>query len=273
MDAHSWDGWNADNGGHDNHDDGGDPGHDEFPHDEGLGGDLDAHAGGHDPAHGGDDLGFGEETPHNGGDTAPDAPHDSGTPEEPLAFDGEIHPAGTHDADVSHHGNLSDGDAPEEPLALDGHDADASHHDVFPGPGDHTATPDDHGDSQHTDHDTPYVGTDHIVGADPDLTHHTDDTTWADPAFPPALEFGHPPEPVDGFPWSDPTLLGDPTAHHVDAGGDPFTTDQNLTTPSEHDLAEYAGADLPSHTDAWTALLDSDDPATSGLARWWAPDH
>jgi hypothetical protein len=87
----------------------------------------------------------------------------------------------------------------------------------------------------------------------------TDDP--AEPVFPPAVDVGPLPEPVDGFPWIDTGSLGvvDPAAVHE-------TTDP--VRPEE--LAEYAGTDLPPGVDPWAALADSDDPATSALARWWS---
>jgi hypothetical protein len=83
----------------------------------------------------------------------------------------------------------------------------------------------------------------------------------AEPVFPPAVDVGALPEPVDGFPWIDTGSLGvvDPAAVHE--GIDPVRPEE---------LAEYAGADLPPGADPWAALADSDDPATSALARWWS---
>ncbi len=102
------------------------------------------------------------------------------------------------------------------------------------------------------------------VGADPDLPPGAD-AGFDDPPFPPPLELGSPPEPVDGPPWSDPALLGDaPPAAAPDAGPD--------ARADSGDLLAYAAQDPPTAGDPWAALAASDDPATSALARWWAPD-
>src|SRR6266536_583218 len=105
---------------------------------------------------------------------------------------------------------------------------------------------------------------DHPVGADPELPPHADGD-WADPSFPPALHLPDAPEPVDGYPWAAPQTLG---------AGDPPQAPPVETawpTPPAADLLDYAADTPPAGTDAWQALLDSDDPATSNLARWWAP--
>jgi hypothetical protein len=98
------------------------------------------------------------------------------------------------------------------------------------------------------------------VGADPDAAVDTGD----DPAavFPPAVDVGPLPEPVDGFPWIDTGSLGLVGAGPVDAAA--------LSPVDPQDLAEYAAADLPPGVDPWAALAASDDPATSALARWWS---
>ena len=77
--------------------------------------------------------------------------------------------------------------------------------------------------------------------------------------FPPALDVGELPEPVDGFPWIDTASLGAVPAGAGDTGDD--------VRPEE--LAEYAGVDLPAGQDPWAALAGDEDPATSTLARWW----
>jgi hypothetical protein len=86
----------------------------------------------------------------------------------------------------------------------------------------------------------------------------------AAPDFPPPLDLPDRPEPIDGYPWSDPDALGDPSGtwwpEPVDA------------SPPADDLLSYAAMDPPgAGVDAWAALLDSDDPAVSALARWWGP--
>jgi hypothetical protein len=111
-------------------------------------------------------------------------------------------------------------------------------------------------DSHHED-DVPY---EHTPDHQP-LTEESD----TDTVFPPALDVGPLPEPVDGFPWIDTGSLG-----VVDAGLIDHTTAVDPVDP--HELAEYAATDLPPGADPWAALADSEDPATANLARWWA-DH
>jgi hypothetical protein len=99
-------------------------------------------------------------------------------------------------------------------------------------------------------------------GADPDADPYS---SWPEPEFPAALDLGTPPEPIDGFPWTDPSTLGD------DAGPlDVRAADADPTgSPDPSDLAAYAGLD-PAAAD-WSSLAASDDPATAALARFWAP--
>jgi hypothetical protein len=103
------------------------------------------------------------------------------------------------------------------------------------------------------------------VGADPDLDPHAEDTAWDTSPFPEPLDLGAPPEPVDGFPWTDPATLGHPDA----ALPDPAAAVSG--TPDATDLFAYAGEDAPAGGGGWTALAASPDPATSALARFWAP--
>ncbi|MBG0565925.1 hypothetical protein [Actinoplanes aureus] len=84
----------------------------------------------------------------------------------------------------------------------------------------------------------------------------------ADAVFPPALDVGELPEPVDGFPWVDAATLGP-----ADAEG--FTAPVEAVDAQE--LAAYAGVDLPAGADPWEVLAADEDPATSALARWWTP--
>jgi hypothetical protein len=98
------------------------------------------------------------------------------------------------------------------------------------------------------------------VGADPD---HTAEPHGPAELFPPALDVPLP-EPVDGYPWADPALLGGA------AIGAPPDAPASAADPAG--LAAYAGVELPPDADPWAVLADSDDPATSALARWWAPD-
>ncbi|WP_127500937.1 hypothetical protein [Actinoplanes solisilvae] len=78
--------------------------------------------------------------------------------------------------------------------------------------------------------------------------------------FPPALDVGELPEPVDGFPWIDTGSLGIVHAAALEQTPDPVRPEE---------LAEYAGVDLPDAQDPWAALAGSEDPATSSLAKWW----
>ncbi|MFI1991976.1 hypothetical protein [Actinoplanes sp. NPDC020271] len=80
--------------------------------------------------------------------------------------------------------------------------------------------------------------------------------------FPPHLEVGDLPEPVDGFPWVDASTLGTPDA---------YTPTSDPVDP--HELAAYAGIEVPDGADPWTVLTTSDDPAVAALARWWTPDE
>jgi hypothetical protein len=106
---------------------------------------------------------------------------------------------------------------------------------------------------------------------DPDLPDH--DPGGYDGDFPPPLDLGHaPPDPVDGYPWSDPAALGDPAEVTGAAGGPAGLDEQFGFAAAAHpdDLFAYSGMQ-PAGADAWSALLGADDPATSTLARWWAP--
>lgn len=97
------------------------------------------------------------------------------------------------------------------------------------------------------------------VGADPDALPDTDDPVGV---FPPVVDVGPLPEPVDGYPWIDTGSLGVLDPADVPAAG----------APDPAELAEYAAADLPPGADPWASLTDSEDPATSALARFWAGD-
>jgi hypothetical protein len=54
----------------------------------------------------------------------------------------------------------------------------------------------------------------------------------------------------------------------VPGAGDPVA---EAGTPEASELAGYAGEVPPDGADPWAALAASDDPATSALARFWAP--
>ena len=97
------------------------------------------------------------------------------------------------------------------------------------------------------------------VGADPDAAAEPD---AAVEVFPPVLDVGPLPEPVDGFPWIDTGSLG---------VADPAAVPAAPAAPTAQDLAGYAAADLPPGVDPWAALEASDDPATAALARFYRP--
>ncbi len=157
---------------------------------------------------------------------------------------------------------------------LDEHQFDEPGFDATDGPGlefaDLSDEPDDAGPeaddpSLDPDLDDPTAGADPVIGTDPDLDLVGDDPHWAqDDPFPPQLDVGETPEPVDGFPWSDPAVLGE----QQDVAG---PDDSVLTDPPPEDLADYDAQDLTPGTDPWRTLAGAEDPATSSLARWWGP--
>jgi hypothetical protein len=116
---------------------------------------------------------------------------------------------------------------------------------------------DTHVDTHLEEHHVPTADDDHLAADDHDTVAHEED----DPAglFPPPVDVGDLPEPVDGFPWTDAATLGTPD---IGTHDDPQPVDP-------HELAEYAGTEIPPGADPWTVLADSDDPATSTLARFW----
>ena len=105
-------------------------------------------------------------------------------------------------------------------------------------------------------HDDPVEHTEPPADEPAPLTDAADDPVEV---FPPALDVGELPEPVDGFPWIDTASLGVTGAH----------TPETLDPVRPEELAGYAGTELPPGADPWAALADHEDPATSALARWW----
>ena len=103
-------------------------------------------------------------------------------------------------------------------------------------------------------------GQEPLFGADPDLHPLAGVDLDGDEPFPPTLDLD-PPEPIDGYPWTDPAVLG----HDVLPPLDDATG-----APGPAELFEYAGEQPPAGGDAWATLLASEDPATSALARWWS---
>jgi hypothetical protein len=112
----------------------------------------------------------------------------------------------------------------------------------------------------------PVGGLDALVGADPDV-HPGADLDWEHPPFPPELTVDRP-DPVDGYPWADPALLG---GGETDNPAPSDGLDAVAEPVAAADLADYDGAEPPDGADPWSALVSSDDPATSALARWWSP--
>jgi hypothetical protein len=191
--------------------------------------------------------------------------HDDGSHHEDVHHDDALQ----HQDDALHHEDLHHEDLPQHDDVHDedggyfDHDGDlapehdasaADPHEVHDVDGGHDDTPVPEGHDTVVEHDT-------VVGHDPDALNEpagAEDVS----SFPPILDVGPLPEPVDGFPWIDTGSLGliDPATLHAAA-----------TTPVDpHELAEYAGADLPPGADPWATLSDSDDPATSALAKWWS---
>ncbi|GAA3521721.1 hypothetical protein [Actinocatenispora rupis] len=211
--------------------------------------DFGDHDGEYADGHGGDQL----DADHGGGDLAD-------TPGEQDAAAG--HPDGDQ---LDGHGYDEHGYEPDDTSGGE-HGVGLEFNDLSDeyghGDGGHDAA-----DEQHTDVDEP--AGDHaepVPGAEPDLDLVGDDPHWAaeDP-FPPQLDVGEPPEPVDGFPWSDPAVLGEQHDTAADTPG-PVTS-----APPPSDLLDYDAQELPDGADPWHALAGSEDPATSSLARWWGP--
>jgi hypothetical protein len=271
VNEHGWPGWPGEGFGHG--DDG--PGHD-GPDDGSPGGGPDPDAdGGTGPdrwdPHAVDDPARWH--PPQDGPDGPDGPDDPGLADDPgsPADPGFVDPGfvddnGWHDGSAWHEGSAwHDGPGPAE------HDASA------PGaehPGGAAPAPVEAGTGP--------------VGADPDAVPEHD-LNDADAPFPPPVHVGALPEPIDGFPWIDTGTLGvtpaDPDAGPpIPAGLDGASLDgANLDGANldgagldgagvdSAELAAYAQTDLPPGVDPWAALAESDDPATSALARWWAP--
>ncbi|WP_018352778.1 hypothetical protein [Longispora albida] len=107
----------------------------------------------------------------------------------------------------------------------------------------------DHGAGTHHDEGPGYEDThgDGLDGLDPD-----GDATGT---FPPQLDFPAP-EPVDGFPWADPALLGDQAGYT-----------EPVEDPQAPEVLSYNG----SEGGTWEDAVASEDPATSNLARFWQP--
>ncbi|MDG4831060.1 hypothetical protein O7627_17340 [Solwaraspora sp. WMMD1047] len=203
----------------------------------------------------------GDDAEYDDRDTAdlsgPADPADPGYGDYPVEDFADLGPADDAgpDDDAGSDGPFGYGgfaDGPDEPFA----DQPAA---AFPGPADGSEPPDGAESA-----DAAAAGsTEAPVGADPDLAPYADADTWPQPGFPDPLDIGPLPEPVDGFPWTDPATLGE--AGYAEPPAAP------AGAPPPADLAEYASEELPPDVDPWQALAASDDPATSTLARFWDP--
>ncbi|MFG1603539.1 hypothetical protein [Actinoplanes sp. NPDC049265] len=143
---------------------------------------------------------------------------------------------------------------PHDELPDDDHDHD-HHHGV--------TVDDDHDDDSHSPAAEEIVVAGH---AEHDTDGEPPVTAEADEMFPPMLEVGPLPEPVDGFPWIDTGSLGMSHAGFVDQA---MLDRMPAQDPSE--LAAYAAEDLPPGADPWAHLAASEDPATAALAEFYRP--
>lgn len=174
---------------------------------------------------------------------------------DPPVSDYAIPDEGSGITEPDHDGDLPDGDPDSGGLA----DIDESA--WIDGP----VLADEAADGQPTpdpDPDNP------VPGTDPDVSPLADEESWNADPFPQALTFDQPPEPVDGLPWSDPSLLGDGDVASLPDPAVGLETPPPVADLYEYDAAEY----LPDGVDPWAPLAGSDDPATSSLARFWSTD-
>jgi hypothetical protein len=169
------------------------------------------------------------------------------------------HHDGHDDHQFDHDHDL--GATPEQPLPEPPDDAWHLHDDL-PDPEHHhdTTWEEEHAHPPHPDE---------ALTAEP-VAHETpDDTPPAlEPVevFPPILDVGPLPEPVDGWPWIDTGSLGLAHAGIVDQA---MLDRMPAQDPAE--LAEYAAEDLPPGADPWAHLASSEDPATAALAEYYRP--
>jgi hypothetical protein len=218
--------------------------------------------------------GYGDETTDDLGGT--EHPLTGGGSDDALSgagLDGYDEPAGVHDGYGAepHGGDPSGGHGylEDDPMsAFDHNGGDAGDHADPGGVGELHDAPEP-ADAGHPDAGHPDEGhledvrspdeLETVVGADPDVDPNAD---WATPEFPDHLDL-RPPDPVDGYPWSDAAVLAPPGSGGSDPGYEPHAA------PPAGELLDYAGDE--GGPDPWSALVGSDDPATSSLARWWAP--
>ncbi|ADD43387.1 hypothetical protein [Stackebrandtia nassauensis] len=179
-----------------------------------------------------------------------DAEDDTLDPDAEVSEDGDEPVASDEGAEGD--ADAEAADEGEQP-APDGPDADADVEDEPEPAG---------GDEPETDPDAEAIEItdDEVVGTDPDADLAADDPAF-DAEFPPDIDMDARPEPVDGEPWSDASLLGSTS----DAGTDWAAYD--YSAPPMDDLFAMDGASSGS----WDSLAASDDPAVSSLARWWQP--
>ena len=196
------------------------------------------------------DTGFGADVPHIDGYDEPPGGEHPGEPEPDLDLTGE---GGSTTPEPMGYGDA----LADEPFELDG----GGEPDAQPDGGPDAGPDEPEGAAGFGAAD------DAPVGADPDLNPHGDDPAWHESPFPAPLDLAVTPEPVDGFPWTDAAVLGDGGTVLPDPAAEAATG-----TPQAGDLFAYAGEDVPAGGANWTALAASPDPATSTLARFWAPD-
>ncbi|WP_433384796.1 hypothetical protein ACQPZX_24445 [Actinoplanes sp. CA-142083] len=169
---------------------------------------------------------------------------DSHDPAHDPSHDFDAHDFESHDTDAD--GPHEDGSAsfPADSPSFDDAHLEASH----------VADADHPGETASSD-DAALVADTHGLSDISDLP--------GEEMFPPSVDVGELPEPVDGMPWIDTGSLG---LADISAA----LHDQDHTDPVRpEELAEYAGTDLPPGADPWAVLADSDDPATAALAKWW----
>lgn len=203
-----------------------------------------------------------------------DSDEPTGWPEDGYGGDGEPPELGPPQDDSLSDGGMAydvggdetpDGDAaaPESPAEPDfGDTADASGYDLDSEPGE---LADDQLGADDLAADDGAEPTDPAPGIDPDADPLADDESWQRDPFPQALDLDAP-EPVDGMPWSDPSVLGE------EGGELPSATAGAEGSPPASDLYAYDGSEPPADgSDPWGSLSRSEDPATSSLARFWGP--
>ncbi len=192
----------------------------------------------------------------HGWDQADDPDVEHGYEHHDVLHDDVLHDDVLHDEDAAPDEPAWAG--PDEPLPVDPHDPDLpyEHHEPV----------------AHAEVAEPPPA--EVVGADPDALPEAD--TGGDPTevFPPIVDVGPLPEPVDGFPWIDTGSLGLVGAGPIGAGpvdAGPVDAGTAHPAPDPRELAEYAAEELPPGQDPWAALAGSDDPATRALVRFYAP--